>query len=474
MQGPLGASQNPIQELDGHGIGTESQETQEILTNVRRVYRRGRLRTISKVVKPMIHLSKTYPVAMNSDLWNPIIAAAEEGECKKDFFMRYVCPVDSEFQHVKIMVNGTLDPVSAPEDLVSASGDRAVLTGQTQITAEEQRFLYNLITSKVYTAGALAYNGITFLSSDCPSCNNDDGQDLIAVGGDAVAAPTITKTDDRFATVTNPTAGAAADVAYTIFESGSLLFMSQGDNADPGAATTASVYRSIDGGDNWIVDPDIDDVIRDFVEVERSVLAVGHTIAGLPVLWITNDRGGTWVELTNTLLSGTDGLTAVDYDHIRRKLYFVGEAGIFWAGKLTATGITLNDISAQLPGTPGNLSDVRVLDTDNVLVVGAAGYVAETWDGAATVLAVVPFPTSDAIAAMDGNKFRAVFGAGTVVYMRDILNGNEIEAITLEEGVTLTGNVTDVTMNVFDDMERFAIVTDVSETLIGIPPYPGG
>lgn len=472
-QGDLGASQNPIQDLDGHGIGTESQESQEALKDTVRSFIRGQLRTISRVVAPMIFLSRTYPVALRSDLWNPMKRFSEFVGCKKDFFLRYVCAVDDIYSHVKIISRGTIDPLIPVENMVEAKGDRAVITHSTNIDSEETRWQFKAVASKVRTeAASIVLNAIAFIGTDCPGCDSTFGTDLIAVGGDAVAKPAVTLTDDRFNTVTLPDVGELLDVAYKVFSSGALQLLSYGVGADPTAATAAQIAKSVDGGTTWVVDLTIDDVIVDFVEVGKDILAVGYTVTtGLPVIWLTSDRAGTWVELTDPLLTGTDRLLSVDYDESRLRLYFSGEASIFWTGKLTNNSILLADLSANLPGSPVNLTQVKVLTQDNIMVAGDAGYLVESWDGAEN-FTTLNFATDD-IAAFDGDQYRIIIGAATKLYIRDILGDNEIVELILESGVILTGNITDVAMNVFDDFERFSVVTDIGEIVIVVPPYPG-
>jgi photosystem II stability/assembly factor-like uncharacterized protein len=469
-EGPRGVTDRPVNLL-GHSLTSPSQDLTDALVFTTVKLRNGRVVTVSRVKRAPQETSRTYTIGIPSALWTPVLEASYSGGCVATFYLIYQCPEDRIYNHWDILPEGVLSPAIEAEDVITTGTDDNMITFTSDLQVPEKLRGWMLGYEPIYDGGAIAYQGIFFISENCPGCNTSTGMDLIAVGGDGIAAPTVTVTDDRFGSVTNPSVGAVGDVAFSVYNDGLLQLVGIADNADPSLATAASLERSTDGGTNWSTVLDVDDVIRFMFKADQVIYAIGHTIAGAAVIWMSADNGSSFTEITSTALPAADALLMGAYDELSGKTYFVGESGTLLTGTLSGSALTLTDISANLPGTPGDLYVCISLGANNVLVAGAAGYVAETWDAAVTFTAI-SFPAVTDITAGDGNQYRVVLGATTNLYERTALTMNDFEAIELENAATITGNVTSIRMNHDGDFNRFAAVTDAGEVAFGKPFYP--
>ena len=100
------------------------------------------------------------------------------------------------------------------------------------------------------------------------------------------------------------------------------------------------------------------------------------------------------------------------------------------------------------------------------MIGGAAGYLAETFDGGGT-WALRSVAGSAAVTAIGGSRFRTLVAAGTALYERSLLNDNDFVAVNLEGGQELTGDITDISQNVDGDYNLLALVTDDGEIALG-------
>ncbi len=473
QEGDKGPTDQPTF-LQGHGLATGSPEVSEAITYTRTKLINGRLVPVMQTLRGAIEMAVAYDIGIPSALWTPVMIASYQG-CIKTFFLQYLCPDDEEFAHWIILENGALTPAIESNDLIVAEETGEAITHTSTITVERRLWGWNLAYRPVYAAGGtIVLNGVAFLGEDCPGCESNLGKGLIAVGGDATAAPTVVVTDDRFTSVTTPTVAVPLDVAYCTYAEGPVQLVATGDAADPSLATAAEVWRSIDGGENFVVCPNIDIVVYKFVKVGDDILAIGVTTTGAAAVWIARDGGGTFVNLPSANLPASEALLSGAYDEGTLKVYFGGAAGTLLAGRLSSTGLNVSDITANLGGTPTTITEVVVLGKGNLVVVGAVGIVKESWDSAANWL-VIPFPTTDDITCAAGNKYRLVIGADILAYERSFLTKNLIQVVTLEEGEVLTGSITDIAINEPDvegNFNRIAVVTDAGEVALGLPRYP--
>lgn len=471
QEGAKGITDIPVS-LEGHSLGTGSSELSEAITYTNTVRRNGRIIPLTKTLRSAIEMAITYDFGIEATLWSPVMQDSFTG-CIRTFFVEYVCPEDSEYAHFIILERGAMTPAIETIDLIVNEDTGEAVRWTTSIVVERRLWGWDLAYRQEYAAGGS--NGlfdVDFVLEDCPGCDGNLGLDLMAVGGDVAVLPTVVNTDDRFESVISGTTGAIGDIAYTSYADGDLQLVCVGDNVDPSAATSALVYRSINRGVDFTALTDIDIIVYDFIKVGSDILAVGVTTGGAAAVQISTDNGGSFTELTSTVLPASEALLSAAYDPDKQKIYFGGASGSLLTGRLGIAGMHLTDITANLATTaPSIINEVVYLDTDNIVVVGDSGIVQETWDGAET-FNVIPFPVATEITAADGNKYRLVLGSGVNVYERSFLTKNRIEIAPLAEGVVLTGNITAIAMNTEDDFNRFAVCTDDGEVALGIPKYP--
>lgn len=476
----LMAGDTPISKpvsLLGHTLTNPNVELSDALTVTRVELRNGRIRTIVRTKRAPEVRSRTYTIGFPPGaLWTPAMhAALRPGGCRKTFYMKYLCPDDTRFEHVEIMPDGLLDPPQEEGDLITVDEENIIGMTSTLNVTERIR-AWNLGWDLIFTDGdGSPLNGVGFTTADCPTCADVPGLGLIAAGGVGGAEDAVVAllTDDRFAsTPTAMTTGIAdGNVVKTVYTDGATVLLGFADDPAIATAATGGIVRSNDGGLSFAAVSGITTPINKIFAVGDVIVAVGGTGAGAPTIHFSSDKGASWTASTSTLLAGTDALVSGAYDKDADRIYFVGEGGTLLVGQLTGDTLVLTDISANLPGAPGTLNAVNVFFKDHVAVGGAAGYYAESFDGAVEFVEVA-VPGSAAITAIAGNQHRAVVAAGTALYERDPLNDFNYEAVVLGNGVTVTGDYTAVVMGVDGDFNMFAAVTDDGEVVVGKPYYP--
>jgi hypothetical protein len=470
QEGDAGVTASPIP-LEGHGVGTGSPENSEAVTYTKTVRREGRIVPVTVTLRGAIEMSVTYDFGIPAGLWTPVQHASFRG-VNKTFFLEYVCPPEIEYDHFIVLENGSLSPFVEASDLITIEGTAEAIKGTVSVSVERRMTGWYLSHRPIYVEGsATPLYDVSFIGQDCYDPDVSVGLALVAGGGDGIASPLIIETQDRFASVSNPSVGAALDVIYTTYAEGTLHLVNAGDNTIPGSATTATTYRSTDDGVSYSAVADIDIVVHQFIRAGDSILAIGQTIAGAAAMWRSTDDGDSWTALSSSAFPVSEALTSGIFDPDTQKVYFGGASGTLLTGRLTSSGINLVDVTANLGGTPTAINAMVQMDTNGFVVCGASGVIKETWDGGVS-FSVRSFPTTDDIVCADGNKYRLVLGAGTKIYERSFLTRNKIQEVELADGAAITGNVTGVSMNIGDDSNRFAACTDDGEIVFAAPNYP--
>ena len=309
---------------------------------------------------------------------------------------------------------------------------------------------------------------------DCAGCSFIPGRSFIVVGGKGGVADNVIarSTSDRLASSSVLTTGiAVANTITAIYTEGSLIILGYAD--DPAVATAASggITVSKDGGANFTAASGPNVPVRAIVKLDGVYIAVGGTGAGAPVVYTSSDNATTWTASTSSVLTGTNCLTnaAVDYENSRA--YIVGEGGTLLVGTVSGGSLSLASLTANLPGGPGNLLAVAVLDAGFVVVGGAAGYYAESKNGGVT-WTQPEVPGSVQITSISGNTHRAVLTTSSQIFYRDVLVDNVYTLVTLANGASVSGNYTRVRMNREDDFNTFVAVTDAGEVVFAKAQHP--
>ncbi len=465
MQGATPVS--PPISLIGHALTNPSADSSNALTVSRVELRNGRIRTVVRTKRAAEVRSRSYTIGYPAGaLWTPAQQAAQRAGCRSTFYMKYLCPADRRYNHAEIFPDALLDAPVEAGDLITID-DATVLSATSNMTVSDKERLWALGWEKVYD-GADKFDAVAFQSVNCPGCADAPGLSLFAAGGNGSIAPTVTDTDDRFASVVARVTGATAgDNVMALATRGNVVVIGTADKRDA-TAISGSLRVSTDSGVTFAAIAGLVLPIYDIIFAGDTIVAVGGLAAGAAKIYLSVDNGASWTTVVNTALPAT-GLKGVSYDESTGKLYFVGAAKAL-TGTLVGTSVQLVDISANIAGIAG-LTEVHAFGDNFVAVGGLSSFYAESQNGGST-FTYPNIPGSDAVTGIAGDKHRSVVVTTTAVCVRDLLTDFVYTPVVLENGATVTGLYTDVQMNLEEDRNLFVAVTDAAEVVIGKPFYP--
>lgn len=454
--------------LPGHTLTNGNVNLSDALRITRVELSRGRIRTFTITKRAAEEQGRTYDIGFPSGaIYTPALRAAQRPGCSRTFFMKYLCPEDRRFEHVRILPNGVLSPPVPTGDLITVE-DVTPITETSTLETSTQETLFILGYDPVYSVSSTNIGAIAFLTAECPGCADVPGLALIAAGGDGDGATTVVRTDDRFTNVTNPTAGGSDHYATGIFTDGGLVVMTFADETTPAGGTGAvagSIAISNNGGQSFVAVSGISLPVYGVDRLGGTLIAVGGTGAGAGKIYYSQDEGGSWTEFTGTT-TVAEAFTAISADNEVGAAYIVGEAASLFKVTVPGTAVILADLSNNLPGSPTALSAVKVLGPNHIMVGGASGYLAESFDGGANWVQLA-VAGANAVGAIGGNRFRTLVGAAGVLWERSPLNDFGWSQVATESGVAISGNIRSIAMNADGDYNLFAIVTSNGQFLMG-------
>jgi hypothetical protein len=462
--------------LLGHAVTSPSADSSDALTVTRVELRNGRIKTLVRTKRAAEVRSRTYTIGFPAgSLWTPAQQLAFKRNCRRTFFMKYLCSSEARFNHADIFPDGLLDEPVEEGDLITVD-DENVISSTSVLTVTEKLRLwaqgYEIIYTNADTPIVQLFSS-AFTTVDCPGCDEGVGLGIIVGGGDGTAAPEGFLTDDRFGSAPTglPIGGTLTDFAYALATKGDVIVAGTADS--PVAASTAGTLRvSQDGGVSFTAVSGITSPIFGIAYFGSTIIAVGGTGAGAPVMFVSFDKGTSWTQITSTILSGlTTAATAIASDVEADNFYIVGEGGMLIKGRFIGDSVMLSNITANLPGGPGALNTVNVFSKDFIAVGGAANYYAESLDGG-TTWTQPAVPGSAAVVGIAGNEHRAIVATADGLHVRDLFTDFVYTTLVLENGQVVTGNYTSVNMNVEDDFNIFMATTDDAEVVFGKPFYP--
>lgn len=427
----------------------------------------GVVRVVTRVKRAAQETYRTYTIGLPSAIWTPVVEQALSGNCPTTFYMIYLCASDEIFAHWYIFPDAYLNPPIEAEDVITNGEETNIITMTSEMQTTKRLTGYGLRYDIIYDAAA-ALNDLAFTIEDCRGClNGGYAQKMIALGGDGVAIPLVINTINRFASITTYTSGSVAtNVGLAVYRKDDFILASF---LVEGVPDTGEIRRSLDGGTTWAVVGSYTEIIHEILEIDGTFIFVGGDVTGGAVA-ISFDRGTTITAVTSAAIPGT-ALRSVDYDPSTGRIYIAGDAGTLLVGYMNGSTMTLQDISANLNGAPGILYRVLVRGDKEIVVGGAAGYLSESHDSGITWTAMA-VGTSGNIRGLAGNLYRLLVGAGTAVFEQNALTDMELRAVTFANGATISGDVTNIVMNLEGDFNRYMIITDDGEIVAAIPNYP--
>lgn len=467
----LGTCATPPVSLPDHGLTGVSQELSDPVVVEKTIIKGGRRVTINQTIERARETGRTYTVLMPSGLWTPLKAKAEQdGACEINLYARFLCPEKADYDHFKVYPDVTLNPPVETADFIVNDATNEPFGYQTEAQMSELFTAWNLRWDIVRTQ-PLAVNSVKFIQGTCVGCSDSIFTDAISVGvaGIAGTRPTLSTTDDRFATQTELTGvGTAIPVdaeARIVYTEGDLRLVGFSDTNVVSTAATGGIVASFDGGLTYALATGVAVPIHSITKFAGVYIAVGGAGAGPGAVFVSTN-GANWTAVTSSLLTGVNAMIAVAADE--EAFYVSGEGARLLRGEVSGGVIVLSDLSANLGGSPGDITAVAVLGRDHLMVGGASGYVAESFDGGLTWN--LPFTAgAAAVGAIAGNCFRVLVGAGSTLYERSLLTDSAFKPVTLKNGATVTGNYTSIQMG---DLNYFLASTSGGNILLARPQYP--
>ena len=467
MQGNKGVTDKPVQLL-GHGLSSPNVNLTEPVSFSEVVISQGRVITISRVKRAAYETGRTYTINMPSALWTPAMEAALKNGCVTTFYLRYTCP-ERIYNHFEVIPEGVMSPPVPAEDLITTSDDTNMISFTSELTAPKQLRGWAIGYENIYDAGSASIQAIAFRTADCVDCAEAGAMSLVAVGGDGVAAPSVWLTKDRFSTVTTPTlpGATAGDVAKAVYTKNDTILVATYTGTSFSAATQGNMYLSVDGGDSF-TQLALTDVIADIFEAAGMIFAVGKDSSSQAVIWVSDNMGRNWSQISSAALPASTSLMSGSYDEVTGKIYFVGGTKLL-VGRIVGATLTLTDISANLP-TVTSLQRVLVIGKNELLVGGTSGYLVQSRDGGLT-FEKLNVGNGD-VRGIAGNQYRLVVTAGNKIFERTVMTDNDLVQVVLEDGQAVLGNYTHLAMAPEHDFNRFAACTTAGEVVFAKPFYP--
>ena len=465
-----------VQDLLGHALTSPNTNVRDALTIAYIERKNGRQVIVTRVKRPAEVTNYTYTVGYpKRAMWTPLMEKARKaGGCEVDLARVFECPPDRQYEHWYAMNDVAVGPIVDATDPITNTEDRSILEKTSEITVTEEEIGWALKSSIVHTVASKKINGAAFYVDECADCASTTGLDAIIVGGDGTAVPTTQVTDNRFASITAKSLGALTDVGKHVVSIGQTVIIALYTGATYAAATAGKLFVSNDRlATAAVAVTGFVDVIARLVTVGNTVFAVGKNSTGGAVVHVSLNRGSSWTAVTSTALAALTGagLLGAAWDSVGQKLYVTGEDGKTLVGEMSGSTMLFTDISANVNEASTDFATAVVLDYNHIFIAGSGGKAKESRDGGTTWTTVVVSGTT-AITAAAGDKNRLVVGAGTGVYIRDVLTSNAFRAVTLEFGQTLAGIVADVAMAP-ENFNLFLVTTANGEVAVMKPFYPG-
>jgi hypothetical protein len=462
---------DPISSIKNHAITSPSQNLTDVITRRYHKKKGGRIYEAEKVIRAAQELSVTYTIVTGPFVESKILRRARDSAagCTTTVFLIYQCPEEDRQNHAYIFADGIMNPPVRVNDPFPID-ETTMAEWQFEFRIETEI----LLKEEVAFLGATEANddplyAVAIMTQDCVTCEDTPYQTLLATGGDGTADMVIVKSTDRLNTLTAKTATApTGSVGTCIWTEGDVALIGFADLAktELGEVTdpeTGGTQFSVDGGDTWTLDADITVSIFAVGKFGGQYFAAGGAGAGQAVFYVS-DNGIDWTSVTDDDLPADEAISDVAVDEENEEIFVTCEAGTMLKGFYQGDNIVFSPLT--LPGSPTKVFKADVARPGRIAVGGSGGYFAESLDQGVTWTQKSLSGTND-ILGIAAKKWRTIIGNATAIQERSILpySNNNFTSLTIQNGQSISGNVTAVCKTTDDDSELhyFAVVTDVGE-----------
>jgi hypothetical protein len=407
----------------------------------------------------------SYPMGL---IFSPALdIARERPDCARDYFATYLCPEDSQYEHMIVFSRGRLSSPVETEDFITVD-DTNAFGEQSTMLIERRMLKFNIAGAEIAAAQATEGYAVAVGSPECAGCEGDKlYQDIVVGGGDGLAAPEVAVSTDAGVTFTTVTVTGATIAYYCMaaWRKGDVIVLALADDPDPATATVGEVAVSQDGGTNW-------DIIAAITNAMFAVGAQGDevVVAGADgEIWKTADYVN-WTQLSSPTAFSTLHFTDFAYDEEEKVGYLSATGG----GAASLEGNDVGDITAAVNAGANDLNAVVSLAPGHVAFGGASGLLRESTDSANTFATKSVASTTNDIKALSGSKYRLCVAAGSTVYERSQMTGMLFQEMTLRFGQTYGGVVNALAMPIGVNADNFILSIDATgDVYIYRPRYPG-
>lgn len=475
---PLMAGDTPIDkptELIGHSITNMNNDLLDRVTAVSVKKVRGKIREYQRTLREAQLLQTTFTMGFGSEgaFWTPLLALVQKGNCRRNIYLRRLCPTKPEEEFFLAMLDTAFNPPTIPTDLVTVNGDTNPVIFQSDAATPEVLVVFKADPFRLVDRTEPLY-AVAFVTEECADCEDAVAQAFYAGGGVGGVgdAPVLIKTANRFTSVSTLTTGIAnGNVIRSIYADGDVVLAGFADDGASGTAATGGTVFSVDGGTTFTIDTNLTVAINAVGYFDGEYIAVGGSIAGGALIYKSTD-GSTWTAVPSDDLPADQTLTGIAVDTDNQAMYIVGTGGTALKGTKSGSVINIQALTPTGVSTT-DLHTVAVFGPEHIAVAGASSYYAESFDGGTTWTSPAT-GGSGTIFAVDGMSYlRYVVGkAAGVLSERTILSDNNYKVKTVQAGVTITGDYRDI-KHLEGRPDYFVAVTDDGEVVLLKSHAPG-
>lgn len=437
-------------ELDSHTLDTPTQNLTDTVTFSRTKKVRGRMKVVTTVSRSAEETSLDIPLGFPAGvLWSPALKLAKRGRCQRDFFLRYLCGADCH-DNFFVLPNARLDAPAVATALITVN-DTVVIGWTTTLHAEEMLQYFHLDSYRKLEQAGWTFLTVAPVPEECQDCDLCIKRRLI--GGSNGAIPAILRTADNGANWTDVTANLTAAGATALYfvsdiaADGDYVVVGLRDNADPTAATLGQAFYSSDGGVTYTQFAGYTEGVNKVIFFNERPYLIGTNGS----VYYSPDNVSL-VEVQNNISTVT--LTDASVDAGEGVMYISGMLSGGIGTLFVYDGTALSDISTSANQLVDLLS-VHVYDRNFLAVGGTGGTYAESVDGATTWRTVTLSGSAADVNDIEGDRYRHVVAAGSVLYERSIMTEMRFTARTPRYNVTPTGDIEDIEYGIDQDEYMF-------------------